>query len=208
MKRITLLFFVICVLLLFWLATANAGGPDIEQEVKIHGGDVNVPVGGSDSVAIGYGPDNDINDCMAHWSAILITVPKRNKFCERQEFVQWAEATEKHTPASVRIQCTGPLGSEVFGSTDECIDTFLPKPSVPVSGPCDEPDPCEVERERVADINYAQQEQITQQEIELESLEERLARIERNNRLAAQRAQERREIAQQTLERLTDESER
>lgn len=208
-KKVKWMFVIAAVMVVLWLA-AGVAWADGGHGHNHHGGSGDVDVsnvtnmGGSDNLAVGYGPDNDINECMAHWSVLIVTMPKRNKFCERQEFVSWAQATELHTPNSIKIMCSDPLGSEVFGSRDECIDVFTPKQPVPTSGPCD---PCDLE-ERQADYNYMQQEQMAKQAAEFETLEQRLARIERNNRIAAQKAQERREYAQYTIERLEDESER
>lgn len=154
---------------------------------------------GSDTNALSYGPDVDINDCMAHWSALIITFPKRNKFCERQEFVRWAQAPKFHNPNSVMIMCSDPLASEVFGSRDDCISVFTVEQVVPTSGPCIE---CDHEEEIAAT-----QMQVAQTVEEFESLEQRVARVERGNQIAARKAQERRDYAKHTMKRLENDPE-
>lgn len=192
---------------------AFASGTDVEQEVKV----VSNPVmnAGSDSVAIGYGPDNDINDCMAHWSALIVTFPKRNKFCERQEFVSWAQAPDYHTPNSIKIMCSDPMGSEVFGSTLECISVFTPE-DIPTPIPTPGPGASgyspgavgEVSKEGYGGPPGAELviQQMEMHEEEYEGLESRIASIEAGQRASARKAQERRDYAQQTIEKL-DESE-
>lgn len=178
----------------------------------------NQTVGGSDNLAIGYGPDNDINDCMAHWSALIVTFPKRNKFCEQLALVAWAEHPETHTPQSIKIMCSTASAKEVFGHTLECISVFTPErvaTTPPTPGP-DEPGYGPDEAGEVSqcggpcpDVHDIVVQQVAEVEKEYESLDARLARIERGNRIAAQKAQERRDYAQQTIERLKDdESER
>jgi hypothetical protein len=191
-----------------------ASGTDVEQEVKV----ISNPVmnAGSDSIAIGYGPDNDINDCMAHWSALIVTFPKRNKFCERQEFVSWAQAAQFHTPQSIKIMCSDPMGGEVFGSTLECISVFTPE-GVPTTPPTPGPDEDGYRPDGAGEVSKCGtcrppgaaivETQLAIHTEEFEDLETRLARIERGNRIAAQKSQERRDYAQQTIQRLEDESE-
>jgi len=188
---------IIILLLLSGIALAdkehhNTGGDVIDTSNV-------VGVSGSDTNALSYGPDVDINDCMAHWSALIITFPKRNKFCERQEFVRWAQTPEFHTSNSIIIMCSDPLASEVFGSRDNCIDVFTIEQVVPASGPCIE---CDHEEE----IAITQM-QVAQTVEEYESLEQRVARVERGSQIAAQKAEERREYAKHTIKRLENDPE-
>lgn len=208
---------LLCLLTLFLVTPlALASGDDLTNVSK-NQNELNVATGTGNSTSFGYGPDNDINDCMAHWSALIITFPKRNKFCERQEFVSWAQAPQFHTLNSIKIMCSDPMGREVFGSTLECISVFTPE-GVPTTPPTPGPDDEETRPDAVGevsecggpcpDVHDIVQTQMVQHEEEYENLEQRLARIERGNQIASQKAQERRDYAQQTIERLEDESER
>lgn len=215
---------LLCLIVLFMIPNLVVASGDeltntLENENALNATVENTIKGDSGSVGIGYGPDNDINDCMAHWSALIVTFPKRNKFCERQAFVKWAETPEFHTPQSIKIMCSDPMGAEVFGDTQECILTFTP-PDIPTTPPTPGPDEEETRPDEPGDISECEgcgppeisivTQQMAQHEEEYEGLEQRLARIERGNRIAAQKAQERREYAQMTIDKLgpIDESDR
>lgn len=210
-------------LLLFLPATLWASGDKITQS--------NDPVttqevvtGSSDSVAFGYGPDNDINECLAHWSALIVTFPKRNKFCETLSLVAWAEHPETHTPQSIKIMCSTSAAEDVFDTRDACINTFTSDArdgGVPTTPRTPGPDDEETRPDAVGEVSECGGpcpdahdiviQQVAEVEQEYEDLDARLARIERGNRIAAQKAQERRDYAQQTIDKLQageDESER
>lgn len=197
-KLLCLLSFLIC-------SPLYAGGDDLTNISK-NTNDLSVATGGTDSVAFAYGPDNDINDCMAHFSILIATWPKRNKFCERQAFVAWAEHPKTHSVASVKIMCSDPMASEVFDNRDECIGVFTP-PSEPPTGTTGTGEGMSGPLEKVASYIDDVQEVQVQQQQEYESLEDRLAKVETGQRIAARKAQERRNYAQQTIERLANESE-
>ena len=184
---------------------ALASGDDLTNISK-NENDLSVATGSTDSVAFAYGPDNDINDCMAHWSVLIATFPKRNKFCERQAFVAWAEHPVTHSAASIKIMCSDPMASEVFDSRDECIKVFTPL-SEPPTGTTGTGEGMSGPLEKVASYIDDVQEVQVQQQQEYESLEDRLARVETGQRMAARKAQERRDYAQQTIDVLRSEDE-
>ena len=101
----------------------NDGGEVIIDNV-LTGGDVST--GGVSTRVFSVGSDNDIADCMAHWTAVIVTWPARNKFCELTEFSNWAEHPELHTEASIAIRCSSKAAKDVFGSASQCSDNFKP----------------------------------------------------------------------------------
>lgn len=208
-------------LLLFVPATLWASGDKITQS---NDPITNQTVGGSDNLAIGYGPDNDINDCMAHWSALIVTFPKRNKFCEQLALVAWAEHPETHTPQSIKIMCSTSAAVDVFDTRDGCVNIFTSDASdggIGTTPPTPRPDGEGYRPDAVGEVSECTprcppetppevvlvQQQMEQHTEEYENVSKRLARIEQGQRISAQKAQERRDYAQQTIEKL-DESER
>jgi hypothetical protein len=108
------------------------------------------------------------------------------------------------------------MGGEVFGSTLECISVFTPE-GVPTTPPTPGPDEDGYRPDGAGEVSKCGtcrppgaaivETQLAIHTEEFEDLETRLARIERGNRIAAQKSQERRDYAQQTIQRLEDESE-
>jgi len=189
-----------------------ASGTDIEQEVKVIGGDTVV----DGSKAIGFGRssfDVDINQCMGStaWDTILVGKQKLvlNKWCAAEVY----DARGLHNVAA-RLRCQIPEIADLFGPGEDCVlENTLPggdggiATTVPTPGP-DEPGYRPDEAGEVSecggpcpDVASIVQTRIEQHTEEYENLEQRLARMERGNAAAAKK---RREYAQQTMEKLSD----
>jgi hypothetical protein len=170
---------------------------DITTNVGIETGPTTVNAGDvavnsdSKSFAFAHGlGDVDINQCLAstQWGTILVSKQKvvLNKWCAAESY----DARGLHTMAAL-IRCDIPEISKLFNDKEKCIraNTYSPPPEpVTVIVPAAEPDV----------------EQLAQVEEEHESLEQRLARLERNQRAAAAKAQERRDVAQETYQKIKE----
>ena len=134
--------------------------------------------------------DVDINQCLAstQWGTILVSRQKvvLNKWCAAESF----DARGMHVMAAL-IRCDIPEISKHFDDKQVCVDanTFKPAPA-PVTKPATVIPP------EVLELEETQEEH--------DNLAQRLARLERDQRAAAVRAQERREIAQKTYEKVKD----
>jgi hypothetical protein len=155
--------------------------------------DVSTNVGGSSTKAISVGGgDMDINQCLATHSVLfgLWQGTHLNKMC----IADGLDARGKHEEAA-EMRCSVRGFRKVYGSN--CVEETMirpsspPPPVVPTSGPL------------LEEVLIAQEEQ----EEEHESLEARLARIESGQRIASRKAQERRDYAQQTMERIENDPE-
>ena len=113
---------------------AHAGGTDIDltnqpytqQHVNQEVGDSLVDVSGDKNRAYALGmASGTIADCMAHWGIAIVSLPARNKFCERIDFTQWAENPSRHTPQSVTIRCSTRIAKEIFGDRKACETAFV-----------------------------------------------------------------------------------
>ena len=171
---------------------AFASGPDIEQEVATN---VATSVTGSTTKAFSVGGgDMDINQCLATHSVLfgLWQGTHLNVMC----VADGLDARGEHREAA-EMRCSVRRFRKVYG--DNCVEDTMfkstpPPPAVPTSGPLEE-------------VIIVQQAALEEHEEEYESLENRLARIERGNRIASQKAQARRDYAKQTIERLENDSE-
>ena len=180
---------------------AFAGGPEVEQETKVVTGDVNVV--GESGTALGLGHalgDVDIAQCLGstQWDTILGGRQKLvlNNVCMAEFYLN----NGKWKLAAMAL-CNQPEILSEFSTEAECeeahnFNSVIEEQPVivPTPGPLNE-------------VIYAQQQIIEEHEEEYESLEARLARIERGNRIASQKAQARRDYAKQTIERLENDPE-
>jgi hypothetical protein len=149
---------------------------------------VNNSIGGnkSKSLALGHGlGDVDIAQCLGstQWDTILGGKQKLvlNNVCMAEFYLNQG----KYALAAMAL-CNQPEILKEFSTEEECegAHDFTPPPMEPTIIPM---------------INEEQMVIVEEQEEEIESLEQRIARIERANRIAARKAQERREFAQQTI---------
>jgi hypothetical protein len=156
--------------------------------------DVNTVVGGSTTKAFSVGGgDMDINQCLATHSVLfgLWQGTHLNKMC----VADGLDINGKHEEAA-EMRCSVRGFRKVYG--DDCVEEtmFRPPPPlpptvVPTSGPL------------LREVLVAQE----AQEEDYESLEARLARIESGQRIAARKAQDRRDYAQQTMKRIENDPE-
>ena len=163
--------------------------------------------------------DVDINDCLGstQWATPVFSKQKLNlnKWCAAEVY----DAKGMYTMGG-RIRCQIPEIAALFDDAQQCVlENTVPAPiplpatTPPTPGPDDEgyrPDEAgEVSQwgdGHPGDIDIVQRE-LAMHEEEYESLEERLARLERNNQIAARKSQERRDYAQQTIQRLENDPE-
>lgn len=208
-------------LLLFLLPVAALASPDIIQSNDNNAqttGDVVNEIGGSTSRAYGFSHalgDVDINQCLGstQWGSILVSKQKLvlNKWCAAEVF----DAKHMHSMAA-RLRCQIPEISNLFDTALGCIseNTYTPSATpIPTPGP----DEDGYRPDEAGDISEwgdslspglgIVQQQIAIQAEEYETLEQRIARIENGNRIAARKAQERRNYAQMTIERLDNDPE-
>ena len=180
---------IIALLLLSGIAFA---GPDVEQEIEIIGGDTILNASES-SKAFGFGHamgDVDIAQCLGstQWDTILGGKQKLvlNNVCMAEFYLK----SEKWDLAAMAL-CNQPEILSEFATEQECEDAhnFGPPPEliVPTSGP---QECCEDQIEQ----QHMVQESITK---EVESLEQRVARIERDKI-------KKREYAQFTMEKIAN----
>lgn len=138
--------------------------------------------------------DVDINQCIAstQWGTILVSKQGviLNKWCAAETF----DARGMHFMAAA-LRCDIKEISKHFESQEDCIDmnTYRPAPAA-TKEPAPEPT-------LVIPPEVLQFEEV---EEEHDNLEHRLARLEANQRAAAMKAQQRREIAQQTYDKVKD----
>jgi len=160
--------------------------------------------------------DVDINQCLGstQWGTILVSKQKLvlNKWCAAEVY----DAKGMHSMAA-RLRCQISEIKTLFNTHQSCIleNTYEPIPvGVPTPGPDDEgtrPDAVgevsKYEDQDLPDMDVVQH-QIDLQEEEFDTLTQRVARIESGNILAARRAQQRRDYAQLTIERLENDREK
>lgn len=160
-------------------------------------GDVNVGTG--DSRAWGFGHamgDVDIAQCLGstQWDTILGGQQKLvlNNVCMAEFYLK----NGKWGLAAMAL-CNQPEILSEFSSEAECetAHDFTPVIEVPIPGP---QITCEIEHEEAAMVQHEQQ-------VELETIEQRVARIESGQRAAATK---RREFAMQTMEKLQNDPEK
>jgi hypothetical protein len=175
-------------------------------------GDLNV----EGSSAVGFGRssfDVDINQCMGStsWDTIIVGKQKLvlNKWCAAEAY----DARGLHNVAA-RLRCQIPEIADLFGPDEDCVleNTLLGPPggiagTIPTPGPDEDgyrPDEAgEVSKgggPPAPGVELVQRELQMHAE-EYESLEQRIARMERGNAAAAAK---RRDYAQQTMEKLRD----
>lgn len=175
------------ILLVFLPLLAFASGDEVEVEQA-------VTTYGSSSKAFGLGGgDMDINQCLATHSVLfgIWQGTHLNKMC----IADGLDAHGKHEEAA-EMRCSVRGFRKVYGS--DCVEETMirpPPPSPPIVVPTSGP--------LLEEVLVAQEEQ----EEDYESLEARLARIEQGQRIASRKAQERRDYAQQTMERLENDPE-
>jgi len=177
---------------------------------------------GGDSKAYGFSHslgDVDINQCLGstQWGTIIVSKQKLvlNKWCAAEVY----DAKGMYSVAA-KLRCQIPEINKLFNTDLECIreNTWTPPPTTPPgSGPDGEetrPDaaggvsePGGMHRPVDPEAYVQQQIAINIQEEELETLEQRVARIEYGGRIAAQKAQARRDYAQHTIKRLENDPE-
>ena len=168
-------------------------GGDVDVANSITGGDVSLDTGDvsiSDSTrsygfAYGMG-DVDINQCLAstQWGTILVSRQKvvLNKWCAAESY----DARGLHFMAAL-LRCDIDEVIEHFESKDECVkaNTYRPPEPEPAPAIIIPAVPVEVEEEH-------------------DNLEQRLVSLERSQRAAAIKAQQRREVAQETYEKVKE----
>lgn len=170
---------------------------DVTTNVGIETGPTTVNAGDvavnsdSKSFAFAHGlGDVDINQCLAstQWGTILVSKQKivLNKWCAAESY----DARGLHTMAAL-IRCDIKEIGKHFNNEEECVqaNTYSPPPEpVTIIVPAATPNV----------------EQLAEVEQKHESLEQRLERIERSQRAAAAKAQQRREIAQETYQKIKE----
>lgn len=173
--------------------------------------ETNVVTGTGDSTALGFGHamgDVDIAQCLGstQWDTILGGKQKLvlNNVCMAEFYLK----NEKWALAAMAL-CNQKEILQEFGTEAECERAHdfgpLPEPEPAAKegygGPTSGPLP-EIIRhvDESEEIHYQQQEQVSMVQDGLETIEMRLARIERGN-------QNRRNYAQQTIERLENDPE-
>ena len=154
---------------------------------------VNNVISGDSSKAFAFGHglgDVDIAQCLGstQWDTILGGKQKLvlNNVCMAEFYLNQG----KYALAAMAL-CNQPEILKEFSTEEECegAHDFTPPPMEPTIIPM---------------INEEQMVIVEEQEEEIESLEQRIARIEQANRIAARKAQERREFAQETLLKVTE----
>jgi hypothetical protein len=163
---------------------------DVTTNVGIETGPTTVNAGDiavnsdSKSFAFAHGlGDVDINQCLAstQWGTILVSRQKvvLNKWCAAESY----DAKGMYFMAAA-IRCDIKEIGQHFETKEECIDMNTYRPPSPPP-----PEPMII---------------IETPEEELDDLDDRLAKLERNQRLAAAKAQQRRKTAQQTYEKIKE----
>ena len=108
-------------------SSASAGANIEVGDTVLTGGDNTATnsahVEGSRSYALGM-PSGTIADCMAHMAVAIVSIPTRNKFCERIDFTMWAENPVRHTANSIKIRCSTKIAKDVYGSRGDCESDF------------------------------------------------------------------------------------
>lgn len=151
--------------------------------------------------------DVDINDCLGstQWATPLFSKQKLNlnKWCAAEVY----DAKGMHAMAG-RIRCQIPEVAALFEELQQCVlentvvvPVPVPPTDIPTPGPGDEETrPGAVGEVSEPGVGPSAEHELVQMEIE--TLEQRVARIERENRLTEQKSQERRDYAQHTIEKL------
>jgi len=180
-------------LLLLLPMLAFASGDDIEIENDLVTGDVATNIKGSTVYGMSGG-DMDINQCLATHSILfgLWQGTHLNTMC----VADGLDADGKHHEAAM-MRCSVRRFRKVYGSVEECIDTTEYRPPPPAPAP--------VMKEGSG--GYDLEEYRVEHEKVDDSIEDRLARIEAGNRAAARKAQQRRDYARQTIQRLENDPE-
>lgn len=168
-------------------------GGDVDVANSITGGDVSLSGGdvavsnSSESYGFAYGlGDVDINQCLAstQWGTILVSRQKvvLNKWCAAESY----DARGLHFMAAL-LRCDIDEVIEHFESKDECVkaNTYRPPEPEPAPAIIIPAVPVEVEEEH-------------------DNLEQRLVSLERSQRAASIKAQQRREVAQETYEKVKE----
>ena len=172
-----------------------ASGTDIEIENELSTGDVSTVISGGRAYGLSGG-DMDIAQCLATHSVLfgLWQGTHLNAICVADVL----DINGRHKEAA-EMRCSVKRFRKVYGTVYECVKatTFIP---APIPAPLDDP--------RAA--KYLESEEVlhSEQQVEMESIESRLARIEAGNRAAARKAQQRRDYAKQTIERLENDPEK
>ena len=151
--------------------------------------------------------DVDINDCLGstQWATPVFSKQKLNlnKWCAAEVY----DSKGMHSMAG-RIRCEIPEIEALFDDHQQCVleNTVLvpapiPATTVPMPPVADEGrPPVGSEGYRNGGMDPSPGVELVQMEIE--TLEQRVARIERENRITEQKSQERRDYAQHTIEKL------
>lgn len=180
--------------------SAFAFADDPHHNRGSQGGDVSV----TDNSVMSFGGDRsdivttilgdvDIGDCLYSWQVIIIQGVKANKFCQLMGLANDQQLLGNHHSAAM-LKCKLKIVKDVWGTESECVKALQYKPpsnpkteetTVPTSGPL-------IQEVMTAQIQEAQERQ---------DLADRIARIEVGQQIASQKAEARREFAQQTMEK-------
>jgi hypothetical protein len=180
------------IVLLLLSGSAFASGPSVEVEQNQN---LTTTAGGSTTKAFSVsGGDMDINQCLATHSVIfgLWQGTHLNRMCAANGL----DANGKHKEAA-EMRCSVRAFRKVYGL--DCVQKTMlrpPPPPLPVVVPTSGP--------QIKEIIVAHEKAEAQ---EWGEIGKRLARIESGQRIASQKAQQRRDYAQQTMEKLENDPE-
>lgn len=173
--------------------SSSTSGADAAASVVTGDVDASTVISGGRAYALSGG-DMDINQCIATHSVLfgMWQGTHLNAICVADVL----DANGKHKEAA-EMRCSVKRFRKVYGTEYECVrDTqFIPLP----------PPPAPVMKEGKG--GYDLEEYREEHEQVDDNIEKRLDRIEAGNRAAARKSQERRDYAQQTLERLENDPE-
>jgi hypothetical protein len=181
--------------------TVNVAGSTLSSSVgdtTVNAGDVAL---NSDSKAFAFAHglgDVDIADCLGseQWGTIIVSRQylELNKWCAAEVY----DAKGLYQMAAI-LRCDIKEVKKHFNSPEECVEANTVRPVV--STKVKEPEVIIVEPP------IELQETHVEQQMALESMEQRMARIEREQRATQKLIHERRQLAQKTLEKLENDPE-
>lgn len=184
---------------------ADTRGDEIIQsndQNVVTSGDIAVGTGDSRALAFGHAlGDVDIAQCLGsvQWDTILVGRQKLvlNNVCMAEFYLK-----NGMFDLAAMMLCNQPEILDEFDSEESCEVAHNFTPPEPVPEPTVSSAP---PLEEVVVEHYEEEQMLhEQQQMEFEAIEDRLARIEHGQRAAARAAQERREFAQMTLDKLVE----
>jgi hypothetical protein len=187
--------------------TVNVGGASITNQVGLETGPTTVNAGDvalnsdSKSFAFAHGlGDVDIADCLGseQWGTIIVSRQylELNKWCAAEVY----DAKGLYQMAAI-LRCDIKEVKKHFADPQDCIKANTVEPVIVGIEYKSEPEVIIVEPPQEL------QETHVEQQMALNTLEQKLAKLEKDNRATQKLIRERRQIAQETLEKLENDPE-